>query len=178
MQLLPMMIGRSNDHHGYITVHDVYDARKGVWTLPQEDQPKFILCLFTTILVDQAMHAYGPQAFDEWKRRTGYPGWGILSGLNSSPWVLLDGFGLNLMLGGNLTKLANAAMQLFVDEVVEYFDEFLPEQSVKDFLQRIQSDPDVRGPWRNTLFTCLITALAHATTGRFGASPGEESRVT
>lgn len=141
--LSKMVVRHSPGHPGYVTHYEIENPQRGVRSLSIEDRPYFVLCLFFTVLIDQAMYAYGPGGHNSFKTLTKYPTWGVLGGANSNPWGVIGVALCNkLVKEPAILNIADEAMQLFVDEVEDYFRKYLPQDSAKEFLAHMQADPD------------------------------------
>jgi len=141
--LSKMVVCYSQGHPGHVTHYELENPQVGVLSLPAADRAYFIVCLFFTVLVDQAMYSYGPEGHTSFKTLAKYPTWGVLGGANSNPWGVI-GVALNnkLVKEAALIGIADEAMQLFVDELEDYFKKYLPKDSIKEFLAHMQEDSD------------------------------------
>jgi hypothetical protein len=108
----------------------------------------FLICLYFTVLVDQAMHCHFHHDYPIFESLTRYPKfcYGLAQfhlnprGILSSP--IDQGLVSNEEVGG----LLQGGMELFVDEVIDFLQTHMPQISPERFFNKLLKDPDVQIP--------------------------------
>lgn len=112
------------------------------------NRPRFLMCLYFTVLVDQAMCAHYPQDYQEFESLTRYPKFCL--GVNRQPQnprtILTAPVEQRLVSADNLKRWAEPAMELFVSEVVEFFRDYMPQITSVEFFEMLLDDPDIQVP--------------------------------
>lgn len=138
------------------------DWTRGAESLARLDparRPKFLICLFFTVLVDQAMH----QHFSRWHRQfeelTLYPkflvGFGHSAHLHPDH-VFRIPIERSLVDKEEVLALLSDGMSVFVEECRTFFPAHLPEIDTEEFFRCLVADPDVQ---RSVAFPHLTRAL-------------------
>jgi len=136
------------EHAGILALEHIWTNRRcaELTQVPASSRANFLACLYSTVLVDQAMHSHGD--YRRFEELTRYPkfrvGLGHPAFLN--PILIIEspvhhGF----MTEESIRQAIPEAMALFVDETVSFFRDYMPERSAKDFFSRLLADPDVNG---------------------------------
>lgn len=125
-----------------------HNCRDWVSRIPELRRPEFIICLFFTVLVDQAMHCHFRQVYSRFESLTRYPK--FCHGLGQfqfSPYGILDEpHEQNLVDSERLLTLMGEGMRLFVNEVISFFRDHMPEITPQDFFRELIWDRDVQIP--------------------------------
>ena len=124
-----------------------YDCR-GLENVSEKNRPAFLVCLYFTVLVDQAMHEHFRSHYARFESLTRYPKFCHgLGQFQKNPRAILA----SPIEKGFVDKLAVEAilslgMILFVDEVVSFFRDHMPEIAPSAFFEKLVYDPDVQIP--------------------------------
>jgi hypothetical protein len=114
-------------------------------------RPFFLVCLYFTVLVDQAMHSHFGQWHHEFERLTLYPkfrvGLGHPAHLNPI-FVFTVPIERKLVLESDIRALIPDGMSLFVDETDDFFRHHMPQITASQFFERLLADPDVASFYR------------------------------
>lgn len=115
-----------------------------------EHREYFLISLFITITVAQAVYCYYPSYYKRFRRLTAYPnfGWCEIKPRNENPKLLL-----NIPLKNRsaispvvnfdkLNTLMPRGMELFFDETDLYFRDYEPEINTVEFFKKLLADPD------------------------------------
>jgi hypothetical protein len=111
-----------------------------------ECRPRFLVCLYFTVLADQAMHTHFGFESRRFEELTQYPKFrvGLGHALHMNPAsILTTPIQQHLVSEDAVRQIIPEAMTLFVDETVPFFCEHLPEIQAADFFARILADPDI-----------------------------------
>lgn len=131
-------------YFGHSWNHDCGNLGK----IPTERRAIFLICLYFTVLVDQAMYTHYISHYSQFEALTKYPkfchGLGqfhknpraILSVPVDTGFIELDDIDTHLLDG----------MNLFVDEVDIFFKEHMPIIETSEFFRKLIYDPDVQIP--------------------------------
>jgi len=124
-----------------------YDCR-GLENIARQKRAQFLLCLYFTVLVDQAMHEHFRDAYSRFEGLTRYPK--FCHGLNQfqkNPRAILSTPNeKGLVDSGALDDYYQPAMDLFVGEVISFFRKHMPEMVAAEFFDKLIYDPDVQIP--------------------------------
>lgn len=124
-----------------------YDCR-GLENVARQKRAQFLLCLYFTVLVDQAMHEHFREAYSRFENLTRYPKFCHgLGQFQKNPRAILstpDEKGLVDSVA--LESYCQAAMDLFVEEVVSFFREHMPSMAASEFFDKLIYDRDVQIP--------------------------------
>lgn len=123
-------------------------ACSGLENVAPERREKFLVCLYFTVLVDQAVHAHVPALYPRFEALTLYPKFCHgLGQFQKNPRYLLDAPAeKGLVAAAALAEVIPEGMALFVDEVIDFSVGHLPELDPIDFFQKLLYDPDVQIP--------------------------------
>ena len=128
---------------------------RGLENVPASDRAPFLVCLYFTVLVDQAMYAHYRTHYHEFEALTRYPKFchGLGQFQKNPRNILLAPTEKGLVPKEEVDALLVEGMRLFVDEVVDFFSHHMPEINLGEFFERLLYDPDVQIP--------LIVVLAN-----------------
>ncbi len=124
-----------------------YDCRN-LDKVQTQNRGMFLICLYFTVLVDQAMHSYYPGSYNHFEQLTRYPKFCHgLGQFQKNPRAILSvpvdkGF---VDVSEIETHLPDG-MKLFVDEVATFFSEHMPIIKTTEFFENLIYDPDVQIP--------------------------------
>lgn len=120
----------------------------GLHRVPESSRSCFLICLYFTVLVDQAMHAYHRGQYPAFERLTRHPKFchGLGQFQKNPRDILAAPVAQRLVDRNELHSRLAAGMDLFVAEVGSFFSEHVPTISAEDFLVRLCHDPDVQVP--------------------------------
>ncbi|CAN5548495.1 hypothetical protein BH20VER3_BH20VER3_02180 [soil metagenome] len=120
----------------------------GLDVIPPGRRAKFLIALYITVLVDQGMHAHFPALYAKFERLTRYPKFCHgLGQFQKNPREILDvPIEKGLVSLDDLTSVTSNAMELFVDEVLDFSQHHMPELNPKSFFEKLIYDPDVQIP--------------------------------
>ncbi len=124
-----------------------YDC-KNLDKIPMERRAVFLICLYFTVLVDQAMHTHYPSHYARFEELTRYPKFCHgLGQFQKNPRAILSvpldkGFVEYAAIETHLLD----GMNLFVDEVATFFEEHMPTIVTAEFFNNLVYDPDVHIP--------------------------------
>lgn len=116
--------------------------------VPPNDRAAFLICLYFTVLVDQAMHCYYRPYYARFEELTRYPKFchGLLT-INHNPRGILNlPVKHGLVQATDIVEALPDGMRLFVQEVNSFFRDYLPHLEVHNFFQKLRTDPDVQIP--------------------------------
>ncbi len=116
--------------------------------VPVERRTAFLVALYFTVLVDQAMHSHFPAHYRKFEDLTRYPKFCHgLGQFQKNPRMLLDEpCAQGLVSLNDLRATLPAGIEVFVDEVVEFCRHHIPEISPEEFFDKLRWDPDVQIP--------------------------------
>lgn len=117
----------------------------GVSRVPDLSRAAFLVCLYFTVLVDQAMHAHYRSHYDRFEDLTRYPKFchGLCQFQHNPYWILVFPIKRSQVSRDELYFLLGPGMELFVDEVISFFEGYMPQISAAEFFAALASDPDV-----------------------------------
>ena len=123
-------------------------ACPGLENVAPERRAKCLVCLYFTVLVDQAVYTHFPALYPKFEELTRYPKFCHgLGQFQKNPRDLLDlPVDRGLVTGASLAEVIPEGMNLFVDEVIDFSARHLPELEPIVFFQRLLDDPDVQLP--------------------------------
>ena len=131
-------------YFGHSWEHDC----RGLDKIPSERRTAFLICIYFTVLVDQAMHAHFRSQYLAFESLTRYPKYcHSLGQFQKNPrGILLHPVEQGLVPQTKLEQLLDSSMELFVEEVDEFFQNHMPAIEPKDFFDKILYDSDVQIP--------------------------------
>ena len=138
-----------------------YDCR-GLEKIPTSSRPFFLVCLYFTVLVDQAMHEHYRSQYRHFEEVTRYPKFchGLGQFQHNPRGILSVPVERGLVSACQLYAALGPGMELFVAEVVSFLSDHMADISPADFFERLTKDPDVQIP---LLFVMLDKAVAEST---------------
>lgn len=124
-----------------------YDCR-GLENVARQKRAQFLLCLYFTVLVDQAMHEHFRDSYSRFESLTRYPKFchGLGQFQKNPRAILSTPNEKGLVDSVALENYCQAAMDIFVDEVVSFFREHMPDISASEFFDKLIYDRDVQIP--------------------------------
>lgn len=124
-----------------------YDCR-GLEQIPNERRPEFLICLYFTVLVDQAMHAHFRPHYAKFESLTRYPKFchGLGQFQKNPRDIFLTPIDKGMVEKEKVDRLLAEGMRLFVDELVGFCTQHMPEINPDEFFGKLLFDPDVQIP--------------------------------
>ena len=116
--------------------------------VPSNRRARFLICLYFTVLVDQAMYEHYPGQYSAFEKLTRYPKYchGLSQFQFNPRGILAIPVARGVVAKEEVAALLPEGMNLFVDEVVDFLPRYLPEISPEDFFRKLLMDPDVQVP--------------------------------
>jgi hypothetical protein len=113
-----------------------------------QSRAAFLICLYFTVLVDQAMHAHFSQEYPEFEKLTQHPKFchGLAQFHKNPRAILYFPVKNGLANQEELESLLRPGMKLFVNEVIDFFQRYLPQIKADEFFKKLIYDPDVQIP--------------------------------
>lgn len=139
-------------YFGHTWQHDCGNLKN----VDSQSRAAFLICLYFTVLVDQAMHAHFIRDYPKFEGLTQYPKFchGLAQFHQNPREILYVPVKNGLVNQEKLESLLRAGMELFVDEVTDFFQRYMPQIKTEVFFKKLIYDPDVQIP--------LIFVLADA----------------
>lgn len=111
-------------------------------------RPAFLICLYFTVLVDQAMHTHFRSIYLRFEQMTRYPKFCHgLGQFQKNPRAILSvPVEKGMVSQQEIEKTLSDGMELFVNEVVDFFQQHMQDINPADFLNKLIYDPDVQIP--------------------------------
>ncbi len=124
------------------------NCREQLARLPSGNRARFLISLYFTVLVDQAMHAHFREQYPRFESLTRYPKFchGLSQFQHNPRGILLGPVEQGVITSQEVLDLLPAGMELFVAEVAEFFDEHMPEVKAAGFFEKLLWDPNVQIP--------------------------------
>jgi hypothetical protein len=121
---------------------------RGLDNVPIETRPLFLICLYFTVLVDQAMYTYFQSYYHHFASLTQYPKFCHgLGQFQKNPREILNTPVLKRMVAKiEIEKNLSAGMELFVEEVNDFLQNCMPHIDSANFFEKLIHDPDVQIP--------------------------------
>jgi hypothetical protein len=121
---------------------------RGLNNVPMETRPLFLICLYFTVLVDQAMYTYFQSHYHRFASLTQYPKFCHgLGQFQKNPRDILKIPVLKRMVDEiEIEKNLSVGMELFVEEVNDFLQNYMPYIDSADFFEKLTLDPDVQIP--------------------------------
>lgn len=121
---------------------------RGLENIAQQKRALFLLCLYFTVLIDQAMHAHFSGSYSRFQELTRYPKFchGLGQYQKNPRDILSVPNDKGLVDRGSLEADCQSAMDLFVNEVISFFREHMPYISASEFFEKLIYDADVQIP--------------------------------
>ena len=122
------------------------NCRDQINKVTADNRPAFLVCLYSTVLVDQAMHAHFRQHYREFSDLTKYPKFCHgLGQFHHNPRAILSvPVDQGIVATQDVKDLLPAGMTLLVYEVVDFFKKHMPQIDPSDFFSALVFDPDVQ----------------------------------
>jgi hypothetical protein len=116
--------------------------------IPSDRRAVFLVCLYFTVLVDQAMYSHFQSTYPTFAALTKYPKFchGLSQFQHNPREILAAPTDLNLVSAQQLLLALPEGMTLFVEEVVDFCENHLPQVSPRRFFDQLLRDPDVQIP--------------------------------
>ncbi len=140
-----LFIGNSNfPYFG----HDWESDCKRLEKISKEKRKYFLFCLYFTVLVDQAVYTYYRNNYQEFQKLTKYPKFCHgLSQFQKNPRKILCSPVDNGFVDKNeILSIIEEGINLFIDEVVDFSQNYFKYINVKDFFNNLLYDKDVQIP--------------------------------
>ena len=120
----------------------------GLENVGVDHRAKFLVCLYFTVLTDQATYTHFPMLYPRFEGLAQYPKFCHgLGQFQKNPRELLDTPAeTGLVTEEALVKVIPEGMKLFVQEVIEFSARHLPELEPSDFFEKLVHDRDVQIP--------------------------------
>ena len=143
--LAQFMASASTLYFGHAWSHTCADQLARV---PAERRACFLVCLYFTVLVDQAMHAHAREQYPRFAALTRYPKFchGLGQFQQNPRAILVSPVERGLVSPEGVRAILPAGMELFVEEVLAFFRDHMPEVDPRAFFERLVFDPDVQIP--------------------------------
>lgn len=121
---------------------------RGLNVIPIESRPTFLICLYFIVLVDQAMYTHYRQDYQYFAKLTQYPKFCHgLGQFQKNPRELLHVPVQKGMVDKSaMEKELPSGMELFVDEVVDFFKNHMSNIDPTEFFDKLIYDSDVQIP--------------------------------
>ena len=161
---------------------------RGLENVAPSDRAQFLICLYFTVLVDQAMHAHFRMYYSKFESLTRYPKFchGLGQFQKNPRNILLAPIERGMVKKQEIDGLLKDGMLLFVDEVVDFFTRHMPEIMPEQFFDKLLYDPDVQIPlivilanpdMKTDTGVIAYEALKQAVEEKIKEKPQRESRV-
>jgi len=143
--LTQFMASSSVPYFGHAWPHTCADQLAPV---PTEHRARFLVCLYFTVLADQAMHAHAREQYPRFAALTRYPKFchGLGQFQHNPRAILVSPVERGLVSAEEVRAILPAGMELFVEEVLAFFRDHMPEVDARGFFERLAFDPDVQIP--------------------------------
>ncbi len=114
----------------------------------RESKPEFLICLYFTILIDQAMYTHYRSDYDRFAQLTQYPKFchGLGQFQKNPRELLLVPVQKGMVNKEKLENELSDGMELFIDEVIDFFQNYMPYIDPANFFEKVIYDPDVQIP--------------------------------
>jgi len=116
--------------------------------IPIESRPEFLICLYFTVLVDQAMYTHYRSDYEHFAQLTQYPKFchGLGQFQKNPREILLVPVQKGMVNKDTMAKELSAGMELFIDEVVDFFQKYMAHIDPAEFFDKLLYDSDVQIP--------------------------------
>jgi len=113
-----------------------------------ESRPEFLICLYFTVLVDQAIYTHFRSDYDYFAQLTQYPKFchGLGQFQKNPREILFVPVEKGMVNKEKLGKELSAGMELFIDEFVEFIQNYMTHINPADFFDKLLYDSDVQIP--------------------------------
>jgi hypothetical protein len=121
---------------------------RGLNKIPIESRPTFLICLYFTVLVDQAMYTHYCSDYQLFAKLTQYPKFchGLGQFQKNPRELLLVPVQKGMVDKSAIEKELCAGMELFVDEVVDFLLKNMTNINPAEFFDKLIYDSDVQIP--------------------------------
>ena len=121
---------------------------RGLENIPPERRATFLICMYFTVLVDQAMHAHFRAYYPTFESLTRYPKFchGLGQFQKNPRGILLYPIERGLIRQTEIEGVLNSGMHLFVAEVAGFFQSYMSSVTPQRFFDKLLYDPDVKIP--------------------------------
>ena len=111
-------------------------------------RPSFLICLYFTVLVDQAMHPHFRTDYQQFEQLTRYPKFCHgLGQFQKNPRAILSvPVEKGMANQQEIEKILPNGMELFVNEVIDFFQHHMRSINPTDFFDKLIYDSDVQIP--------------------------------
>ena len=122
------------------------NCRNQINKVKASNRPAFLVCLYSAVLVDQAMHAHFRQHYRKFADLTKYPKFchGLGQFHHNPRDILSAPVDQGIVATQDVKGLLPAGMTLLVDEVGDFFKKHMPQIDPSDFFSELIFDPDVQ----------------------------------
>jgi hypothetical protein len=122
-----------------------FESRSQLARVPASRREEFVLCLYLTVLADQAMYTHGGAFYREFAALTQAPKFchGLCQFQHNPRGILLAAVERGAVSRDRLVELLPDAMALLVAEMTSFFAEHGPGVSAQGFFEKLRHDPDV-----------------------------------
>lgn len=131
-------------YFGHSWSHDCKNLEK----ISIEERAFFLICLYFSVLVDQAMYTYYPSSYTYFEKLTIYPKFchGLGQFHKNPQFILSAPIDQSFVEFSSIETHLQDGMNLFVDEVDTFFEKYMPVIEVEDFFKKLIYDPDIQIP--------------------------------
>jgi hypothetical protein len=121
---------------------------RGLNKIPKESRPNFLICLYFTVLIDQAMYTYYHLDYKHFAKLTQYPKFchGLGQFQKNPREILRVPVQKGMADKSAMEKELPPGMELFVDEVVDFFKNHMTNIDSTEFFDKLIYDSDVQIP--------------------------------
>ena len=125
-----------------------YNCIRQLQCVPKERREAFLICLYFTVLVDQAMHCHFQDHYTAFERLARYPKFchGLGQFYLNPRGILHSPIEVGLLNDDRLRLLIPDGMMLFVKETDSFFKTHMPTITTAEFFDKLLHDPDVQIP--------------------------------
>ena len=125
-----------------------HNCREQLVRLGPGNRARFLISLYFTVLVDQAMHAHFSKQYPQFENLTRYPKfcYGLSQFQHNPRGILLGPIEQGVVTSREVLDLLPTGMALFVDDVAEFFHDHMPEVKAAAFFEKLLRDPNVQIP--------------------------------
>lgn len=116
--------------------------------VPAEHRASFLICLYFTVLVDQAMYTHFRSRYAPFEALTRYPKFchGLSQFQHNPRAILATPVDQGAVDAQQILAGLPDGMALFVDEVIEFLRDHMPEVAAAAFFDALLTDPDIQIP--------------------------------
>lgn len=115
-------------------------------TVPEAKRAYFIICLFITVLIDQAMATYLKEEYKYLEKMTLYPkfGPGGIGCPHIKPYnLVVEACNIGLVSEKDILSLLSASMRLLIPETISFFSKYVRSKSPGIFFLDMLRDRDI-----------------------------------